>query len=87
MPAQCQKFIQETQVMRSGPDSISVGPSTTTTGDPVEDCLNQAGYRELAKYQPAYRYWDFQRIEASIYLGLTALAVGATYWLVLKRDA
>lgn len=38
-------------------------------------------------YQPGNRYWEFQGIEAAIYLGLTTIAVGATYRIVVKRDA
>ncbi len=53
----------------------------------IDNCLTAAGYHQTAKYQPRYRYWNFQRIEAGIYLGLTVLAVATTYWLVLKRDA
>jgi hypothetical protein len=41
----------------------------------------------VTTYQPAYRYWDFQRIEAGIYIGLTAIVVAAIYGMVLKRDA
>lgn len=43
--------------------------------------------RITATYQPADRYWDFQRKEAGIYLLLTLLATVATYQLVLRRDA
>ncbi|HSW66234.1 MAG TPA: ABC transporter permease subunit [Bacillota bacterium] len=50
-------------------------------------CINSLGYGWNIKYQPAYRYWNFQRIEAGLYLALAALPVAATYWLVLKRDA
>jgi ABC-type transport system involved in multi-copper enzyme maturation permease subunit len=50
-------------------------------------CITDLGYHWLVKYQPAYRYWNFQRIEAAIYLGLTAIPVVATYWFVLRRDA
>ena len=84
MPPQCQTLLREA---RSG-EGKDIRISANSHGaDPIDDCLNKAGYRQVAKYQPAYRYWDFQRIEAGIYLGMTALAVGATYWLVLKRDA
>ncbi|HEV7454905.1 MAG TPA: ABC transporter permease [Candidatus Saccharimonadales bacterium] len=51
------------------------------------DCLNKIGYYWTTKYQPAYRYWDFQRIEVGLYLALSLIPTGATYWLVLKRDA
>lgn len=50
-------------------------------------CLSSLGYHWEVKYQPAYRYWNFQRIEATLYLSLTSVSVAATYWLVLKRDA
>lgn len=78
-PTQCQKLIQDGQdkgiaIKADGPDAI-------------DGCLNAAGYHQITKYQPSYRYWDFERIEAGIYLGMAAVAVGATYWLVLRRDA
>jgi len=83
MPSQCRELTLNIQV---APNS-HIAKVKASGVDPLDDCLNQAGYRQIAKYQPAYRYWDFQRIETGIYLGLTALAVGATYWFVLKRDA
>lgn len=85
-PPQCQKVIQE----QSGPAPNGSGIAIKIragSGDPIDACLNSAGWHQVSTYQPSYRYWDFQRIETGIYLGLTALAVGATYWLVLKRDA
>jgi ABC-type transport system involved in multi-copper enzyme maturation permease subunit len=51
------------------------------------NCLNSLGYHWEIKYQPGYRYWNFQRIEAGLYVVLSLAAVGATYLLVLKRDA
>ena len=81
MPANCRALIEQVKSGDGSAVRVKAGP-----GDP-ETCLNNAGYHQTAKYQPAYRYWDFQRIETGIYLGLSALAVGATYWLVLRRDA
>jgi hypothetical protein len=52
-----------------------------------ENCLATLGYQIEIKYQPSYRYWDFQRIETGLYLALSIIPIGATYWLVLKRDA
>jgi hypothetical protein len=87
MPAQCQALIQQVQQTNpSGGSAIHV-KVIPSGGDPIDACLNAAGYHQLATYQPAYRYWDFQRIEVGIYLGMSALAVGATYLLVLRRDA
>ena len=84
-PPQCQQVIQQSEVSSNG-GAIRV-KATPGGGDPIDTCLNQAGFHEVATYQPSYRYWDFQRIETGIYLGMTAVAVAATYWLVLKRDA
>ena len=85
MPSQCQEIIQQQQAENGrGGIRIKVAPGN---GDPIDACLNKAGFHQIATYQPSYRYWDFQRIEAGIYLGLTVLSVGATYWVVLKRDA
>ncbi|HXR50201.1 MAG TPA: ABC transporter permease subunit [Verrucomicrobiae bacterium] len=87
-PPQCQKILQQAEVQGNGHGGIRVkAVPNPNGGDPIDDCLNKAGFHQIAKYQPSYRYWDFQRIEASIYLGMTALAVAAKYWLVLKRDA
>lgn len=62
---------------------------TSRSGGPAVDfqCLNGLGYYWTTKYQPAYRYWDFQRIELGLYLALSVIPIGATYWLILRRDA
>jgi ABC-type transport system involved in multi-copper enzyme maturation permease subunit len=82
-PAECQKLTQDIRVPNGG----HIAKLKAAGVDPVVDCLNRYGFHQVAKYQPPYRYWDFQRIEAGIYLGMSALVVGATYWLVLRRDA
>ncbi|HSX17369.1 MAG TPA: ABC transporter permease subunit [Patescibacteria group bacterium] len=84
MPPECQQIIQNAQTSDGG---HAVRVKSAGGRDSLDDCLNQAGIHQTATYQPSYRYWDFQRIEAGIYLGMTLLAVGATYWFVLKRDA
>jgi ABC-type transport system involved in multi-copper enzyme maturation permease subunit len=83
VPVQCRQIIQQEQV--NSTDGTHV--KAPAPDNALDICLNKAGYHQVAKYQPFSRYWDFQRIEAGIYLGLSALAVGTTYWLVLKRDA
>jgi hypothetical protein len=82
MPEECQSLTQNMNVSNSGAAHVKV-----TGSDPVDDCLNEAGYRQAATFQPSYRYWDFQRVEAGIYLGMTVLVSAGAYWLVLKRDA
>ena len=84
MPAQCQALLEQAKGGDSGAIAIKVTPKD---GDVIDNCLNDAGYHQIAKYQPAYRFWDFQRIEASIYLVLSAIAVAITYIVVLIRDA
>ncbi|MGH7157045.1 MAG: ABC transporter permease [Candidatus Saccharimonadales bacterium] len=84
-PQQCQKIIQQMEA-RTGGGGIRV-KADPGGGDPIDACLNAAGWHETATYQPSYRYWGFQEIESGIYLGLTAITVSATYWLVLRRDA
>ena len=44
---------------------------------------NQSGNAYL--YQPADRFWTFQSIEAGIFVALTAVALGATIWLLHRR--
>jgi len=61
-------------------------PAYVSSQKPGNWLVTTHGVDEIV-YQPDYRYWDFQGIEAAIYLGLTAIAVGATYRLVLRRDA
>jgi len=80
-PLRCQKMIQLGGVP---PNGTTKGPGPSTQ---IITCLNKAGFHQVAEYQPAYRYWDFQRIEFGIYLGLTALVTAVTYGLVLRRDA
>lgn len=83
MPPQCQRILQQLQLTNQRGDvHVKAKP-----GGGIDSCLNNAGYHQVAKYQPSARYWDFQRIESGLYLGMAALAVGATYWLVLRRDA
>jgi ABC-type transport system involved in multi-copper enzyme maturation permease subunit len=85
LPPQCQQLIEDQQVSNNG-HSVQVMPGKIGTGS-IDACLNDAGYHQIAKYQPASRYWDFQDIEAGLYLVLSALAITATYGFVLKRDA
>jgi ABC-type transport system involved in multi-copper enzyme maturation permease subunit len=41
--------------------------------------------RNVITYQPADRFWPFQFIEAGIFVALTAVALGATVWLLHRR--
>lgn len=61
--------------------SINGGPNVSGS------CLEKAGYHYIISYQPANRYWEFQSIELGLYLIVSIVPIGFTYWLVLKRDA
>ena len=50
-------------------------------------CLTKAGYRMVTTYQPASRYWTFQVIEASIFVGLAALLVLVAVVALRRQDA
>jgi hypothetical protein len=47
--------------------------------------LAQHGYTQWTRYQPASRFWPFQWIEGGWLLGLSALCVAVTVWLVRRR--
>ena len=53
----------------------------------VVSCLEHAGFRSFATYQPASRYWAFQGIETGIYVTVALLLVAVTYAVVNRRDA
>jgi hypothetical protein len=42
---------------------------------------------QLTNYQPASRLWEFQSIEAGIFVALTLIALGAAVWLMHRRVA
>jgi len=51
------------------------------------DCFVTNGLRVYEEYQPAGRFWEFQLIEAALYLGLAAGLVALTFWWVTRRLA
>ena len=49
-------------------------------------CMQADGYRgNYLSYQPADRFWTFQWIETGLYLAISVLALGGTFWLVRRR--
>jgi len=50
-------------------------------------CVSQSDVRTLISYQPASRLWEFQAIEAGIFIILAAVLVAVVYRIVLARDA
>jgi ABC-type transport system involved in multi-copper enzyme maturation permease subunit len=60
---------------------VAVPPTTGHIGDLL--VVNPGSSRIL--YQPASRFWEFQSIEAGIYVALTLALLGAAVWLVHRR--
>ena len=67
---------------------VPSGQGLTTSGSlsPTQ-CLLQHGYTEWANFQPASHFWPFQWIEGGWLLGLSALLIVVTVWLVRRRAA
>jgi hypothetical protein len=70
-----------------GNKTNSITCSGTNVGQLTpQQCMQASGYRSnYLSYQPADRFWTFQWIETGIYLAISALAIGATFWLVRRR--
>ena len=61
---------------------VDVPPSTGHIGN-----LPVTGSGSVTLYQPASRFWEFQSIEAGIFVALTLLALGVAMWLLHRRAA
>ena len=55
----------------------------------LQDCIAKVAvkFHEVATYQPASRYWAFQRYELAIYLGAAMILAGFCIWWVRRRLA
>ncbi len=54
----------------------------------TDDCLARQDLRQVVRYQPANRFWEFQGIETAMLLGASvALAAGGVLWLRRVRLA
>jgi ABC-type transport system involved in multi-copper enzyme maturation permease subunit len=60
-------------------DSTSISSTLT--------CMAHLGYHSFATYQPGYRFWPFQFIETGIFVGLAAVLIAVTFFIVARRDA
>jgi hypothetical protein len=74
-PAACMSLL--------GGSGMGKGASMTA----IFSCLQAHGWRGVAIYQPAYRYWPFQGIETGIYVLLAAALIAVTFAIVRRRDA
>jgi hypothetical protein len=65
--------------------SLQVGSFGKPSKATLAQCFAQHGYIQLTRYQPASRFWPFQWIEGGWLLGLSALLIAITVWLVRRR--
>jgi hypothetical protein len=76
LPAACQKVL-----------STAVPVSKSAPMNAVFSCMQAHGWRGIATYQPAARYWPFQGTETAIYLLLAAALIAVAFVIVRKSDA
>ena len=74
LPAQCQA-------------AAGSGPFTPAAYHSVVSCAQAHGIRGYVTYQPASRYWAFQRIETGIFVLLAAALIAVTFAVISRRDA
>ena len=58
-------------------------PDETLT--PLTTCAQEMGFRVVAVFQPAERFWTFQVIEAVLFLVLSGLLLAASAWWIRHR--
>jgi hypothetical protein len=51
----------------------------------LRECVASHGLTEYFRYHPASHYWALQLRESGIYLGASAVLIGLSAWLVLRR--
>jgi hypothetical protein len=54
----------------------------------LDDCLSRLtaeGYRQRLVYQPLSHFWRLQYAEAGLYLGVSGLLAGLSFWWVRRR--
>ena len=69
------------------PDAAGKAAPSSDPFTAVLNCMQRAGYHQVISYQPGWRYWPFQGIEAGIYLLLAAALVAVAWSAVRRRDA
>jgi hypothetical protein len=76
LPASCRHLLPGTP-----------GAKSDASLNRVFSCMQAHGWRGLATYQPAGRYWPFQGIETGIYVLLAVALIAVTFVIVRTRDA
>lgn len=68
--------------------SVAAGTAVRAPARSLDACLARLtddGYRQQVVYQPADRFWPLQWAETGVYLALSALLAGFTFWWVRRR--
>jgi len=76
--------------------TVELPPTAPVTGHPVtrdagpaalDGCRAQVArmFHLVVTYQPANRYWTFQRLETGVFFALALLAAAGCYWWVTRR--
>jgi ABC-type transport system involved in multi-copper enzyme maturation permease subunit len=65
---------------------VNVPPTTGHIGNLIVS-TGGTGNTQLTYFQPASRFWEFQSIEAGIFVVLTLAALGTAVWLLHRRAA
>jgi hypothetical protein len=65
---------------------VDVPPATGRIGNLIVS-HGGIGNTQVTYYQPAGRYWEFQSIEAGIFVALTLAVLAVAVWLMHRRTA
>ena len=79
-------FSQKCPCISGGNGIVNVPPATGHIGNLVVG-YGGTGNTMLTYYQPAGRFWEFQSIEAGIFVALMLIALGTAVWLLHRRAA
>ncbi|AOS65299.1 ABC transporter permease [Actinoalloteichus hymeniacidonis] len=77
--------IESKEVLSNAEMSQRYGEFYAENGTSAEFVPSDQGLEWVYHYHPYDRYWSFQFIETGILLGLTALCLGAAFWVVNRR--
>jgi hypothetical protein len=77
-------WITGSQPVDAAGTPVTMAPPACVSASNFVQCLQAHGVRMEFSYQPANRYWDFQWLEAGIFLILAAGLGGACYWRVRR---
>ena len=71
------------QVFTGPPPKMCESPASTFQA--CQAALGKLHLRQIVTYQPAWRFWDFQWIEAGVFAALALALAGFCFWRVRQR--